>query len=79
MCNWGSSVEVEVMVPSDLSHTDEARLTVKKIDSCIAPIVRALQQAGINMRGSCCGHDKGPGEIVLEDGRLITIGVSDNV
>lgn len=79
MCEWGNSVEVEVLVPSDLSHTDEARLAIKKIDRCIAPIVRAFQQAGINMRSSCCGHSKGPGEIVLSDGRLLTIGVSENV
>jgi hypothetical protein len=43
------------------------------IDSCIAPIVAAFQQAGINMRGSCCGHGKAPGHITLADGRELII------
>ncbi|MHA1952283.1 MAG: hypothetical protein ACW987_20795 [Candidatus Thorarchaeota archaeon] len=44
-----------------------------KIDSCIAPIVNALQMGGINMRGSCCGHGKSEGYIELQDGRYIFI------
>ena len=44
-----------------------------KIDSCIASIVEALQNADINMRGSCCGHNILPGNIALEDGRVIAI------
>ena len=48
-----------------------------KIDSCIAPIVAALQMAGINMRGSCCGHGKQPGENMLEDGRTLEIIAAD--
>lgn len=43
------------------------------IDKCIADLVEALQTAGINMRGSCCGHGKGPGYISLEDGRMLSI------
>ena len=65
--------EVRVWVPADLSHTGEARWKLAKIDSCIAPLVKALQEGGINMRGSCCGHGKGSGEITLQDGRVLRI------
>jgi len=43
------------------------------IDACIASLVRALQEAGINMRGSCCGHGKKDGWIELQDGRILVI------
>ncbi|MCK4760213.1 MAG: hypothetical protein KAT69_09185 [Candidatus Aminicenantes bacterium] len=49
-----------------------------KIDKCIAPIVEALQKGGIDMRGSCCGHGKGPGRIDLQDGRTIQISNGDH-
>lgn len=43
------------------------------IDECIAPIVKALNDAGIETIESCCGHGKGPGTIDLLDGRRIMI------
>jgi len=44
-----------------------------KIDHCIAPIVKALQKGGIDMRASCCGHGKRRGRIELQDGRTLII------
>lgn len=44
-----------------------------KIDFCIATIVAALQRAGIDMTGSCCGHGRGDGNIALKDGRVLVI------
>lgn len=73
MCEWGTHELVRVRIPADLACEGRAKWKRMKIDKCIAPIVRALQEGGINMRGSCCGHGKGPGEIELEDGRLIRI------
>lgn len=73
MCEWGTTEDVRVKVPADLSSTGEARWRSYKTDACIASIVRALQAAGIDMRGSCCGHDKGDGEIQLQDGRTLTV------
>ncbi len=64
---------MRVKIAAELSHTGEERWADKAIDSCIAPIVRALQDAGIDMKGSCCGHGKGAGEILLADGRVLTI------
>lgn len=73
MCKWGTSEEVLVTVPAELSYTHEDRVDVKKIDACIAPIVRALNEAGIRTDASCCGHGKTDGYIVLHDGRELVI------
>ena len=43
------------------------------IDRCIAPLVRALNAWGIRTVASCCGHNKRPGSIILEDGRELII------
>lgn len=73
MCKWGTYEEVEVTIQAHLSHTGKTRKRIFKIDKCIAPIVRALENAGIYMLASCCGHGKGNGRIDLVDGRIITI------
>ena len=73
MCKWGKTTLVYVRIPADLSHTGHAYWAWKTIDGCIADIVTALQAAGINMRGSCCGHGKDHGIISLEDGRTLII------
>ena len=64
---------IRVRIPADLSHTGEARFATKAIDAGIADIVSALQSAGITMRGSCCGHGAGRGEILLDDGRALHV------
>ena len=66
-------VGVRVKIPADLSHTGKAYWKVAGIDYCIAPIVKALQDAGIDMRGSCCGHGEGEGTILLQDKRVLVI------
>lgn len=43
------------------------------IDRCIAPIVQALNDAGIATIASCCGHGKIEGSIILADGREMLI------
>ncbi len=73
MCKHGEDTLVEVLIPADLSCNGVAHWKWAKIDRCIAAIVNALQGAGINMRGSCCGHGKGDGSIELEDGRVLII------
>lgn len=73
MCKWGTTVDLPVTIPADLSHTEEGRVAAKAIDACIAPIVKALNDAGILTRSSCCGHEKRPGSIALADGREILL------
>ena len=60
MCKWGDTVLVYVKIAADLSHTGEERWDWREIDRCIAPLVQELQEAGVDMRASCCGHGKSP-------------------
>ena len=71
--NLGDAILVKLKIPADLSSHGESYFGYKWIDSCIAPIVKALQEAGVDMRGSCCGHGKGDGKISLQDGRILVI------
>ena len=48
-----------------------------EVDSCIADIVQALNDAGIDTAGSCCGHGKRPGVIFLY-GRTLYIKLCDD-
>ena len=72
-CPCRQTVSVRLWIPGDLSSTGAGKWKLCPIDYCIASIVTALQKAGINMRGSCCGHGKRDGEILLQDGRKIII------
>lgn len=78
MCKHGDTVELLVTVPARLSSDGKAYRGLKSIDRCIAPIVEALNNAGIMTANSCCGHGKGPGGIFLHDGRYLEIQYSDN-
>ena len=46
---------------------------VRAIDHCIHHLVAALNAANIRTVGSCCGHGKMNGNIILEDGRVLII------
>lgn len=61
MCKWGTDTLVEIDGQS------------KAIDSCIAAIVDALNKGGVRTTGSCCGHGKSHGDILLADGRALVI------
>lgn len=50
----------------------EGRTTVW-CDPCIAPLVKALNDAGIRTVASCCGHGQRPGNVMLADGRELII------
>lgn len=73
MCTHGTTVRVAVTVDARLSHSGRTEIKVKPIDSCIAPIVAALEAAGVHMFGSCCGHGRSDGEILLVDGRKLVV------
>ena len=53
---------------------DEGQLRAFGIDACIAPLVTALNLAGMTTTASCCGHGLIPGTIGLTDGRVLIIG-----
>lgn len=73
MCVWNNTVKLEVPIPPDLSYTGEFRWDKKPIDACIAPLVKALNDAGIYTASSCCGHGQYEGSIILHDGRTLVI------
>jgi len=73
MCKWGTTEKVLVKIPADLSCTGEEEWREMGIDSCIASLVKALQEGGIDMSSSCCGHGRPLGDIYLQDGRILLI------
>jgi len=77
MCKWGNTVKCLVTIPASESFTGKERKAYKAIDFCIAPVVKALNKAGIKTRGCCCGHGEYQGSIWLMDGRELFIGWKD--
>ena len=73
MCKWGANVDMEVIIPAGCSCTGKAHKKIVGIDACIAPIIAALNNAGIVTTGCCCGHGKNAGYISLADGRMLEI------
>lgn len=73
MCKWDTTTLVRVTVPAHLSHTGKERIKMAGVDSCIAPIVKILNDNGILTDASCCGHGKMFGSIILADGRELLI------
>lgn len=69
----GKTIPLTVLVPADLSASGKAKWKRAQIDQAVADIVWALQRSGIAMRGSCSGHGKRPGEILLADGRVLRV------
>lgn len=43
------------------------------IDRCIAPLVAALNTAGLTTIACCCGHGDRYGSVILGDGRHLVI------
>lgn len=43
------------------------------VDRCIAPLVQALNEAGLRTIASCCGHGRRPGQVALADGREVFV------
>lgn len=68
---------MEVTIPAYLSHNGQQRQAIKGVDACIADVVRALNDGGVMTTGSCCGHGRDDGSILLADGREIIIRASD--
>jgi hypothetical protein len=73
MCEWGTNIKLRVPISAKLNHTEKMRRAIKDIDACIAPIVNALNKAGILTASCCCGHGKEYGHIWLHDNRVLII------
>lgn len=79
MCHWGTDTLLYVPIPAGISHNGQFHWDWKGVDSCIADLVQALNDAGIYTAQSCCGHGSGRGRIDLHDGRVLLIVSSEEV
>lgn len=80
MCKHGDTVTLHVPIPAHLSATGKQCWKDKPIDRCISSLVSALNDSWkpeLRTASSCCGHGKGPGEILLHDGRRLVIYAAD--
>jgi len=66
-------MKIKLKINKYLSHTGKEYWKDCEVDDEIADIVKALQDAGIDMLGSCSGHGKRLGEIPLVDGRILYV------
>ena len=73
MCKWGNYETLFLTIVKELSYTGKERMKMVKVDKCIAPIIKALNQGGIITTYSCCRHGEDDGIIVLKDGRCLTL------
>jgi|GEM_PF-1622516 len=73
MCKFGTNEKVLVKIPADLACSGKSYWDEMPIDRCISSIVKALQEGGIDMSSSCCGHGRPLGDIRLQDGRILLI------
>jgi hypothetical protein len=73
MCKHGDEVVLRVPINPELSFDGQSRWDDKGIDRCIAPLVQALNFAGIYTSSCCCGHNAEYGHIWLQDGRVLII------
>lgn len=69
--------KVTLLVPT-LSEPNEAGVRVvwwaeAPVDRCISGLVKALNAEVVLTASCCCGHGKGPGEIVMHDGRVLLV------
>ena len=78
MCKHGEDVRVRVTVPADASHTSKERVAIKKVDKCLAPLIKLLNAYGIKTTGCCCGHGKTKKSYVGVVAKNIHLGKFDN-
>jgi hypothetical protein len=71
MCKHGTVREVEQSRLPGVDYRDKNHPIL--IDECIADIVLALNDGGVHTIGSCCGHGKCAGSIILKDGRTLAV------
>lgn len=65
--NWcvGETPEVVLEVPKDLLPI--IRRETVCVDACVVDDIKALWKAGIVTHGACCGHNRIPASIVLDN------------
>lgn len=69
MCDHSPNREAAMVV----IRSDEAGRATVWCDPCLEPLVRALNDGGLQTLASCCGHGRRPGNVVLADGRVLMV------
>jgi len=54
MCEWCDTITINIRIPHSVGCAGRERIVYCDIDSCIAPIVKALNDNMIYTRASCC-------------------------
>ena len=57
MCKWGTDEIFEIRTESGIKRI--------AVDSCIAGLVKVLNNNGYSTIASCCGHNKQPSSIIF--------------
>lgn len=65
--NWEVGDQPEVVLDIAAYFPESAKENGVCIDACIAESVKALWKEGIFTRGSCCGHNKTPSSVIIEN------------
>lgn len=60
MCKWGTDEMVKLCKPKEVSGR-----TSVSVDSCIAPIIQALNDDNIYTIGCCCGHGESVSSVII--------------
>jgi len=71
MCS--ENVRLRLKVRADHNATGQTAWKPIQVDRCVADVVGALQGAGLDMLGSCCGHEQTEGHVHLADGRALLV------
>ena len=69
----GTTIDCKILIQANLSHTGKAYWRRIGVDACLARLVTELNHAGALTASCCCGHGRGPGSIVLQDGTEIVL------
>lgn len=69
--------KLRLKIDAGLSCTGKTKWKDCNVDDEIADIVKALQDGGIDMLGSCSGHGKKLGSILLKDRRILFVCLND--
>ena len=72
------TVPCRVLIPADLSSTGRAQWKTKPVDKCLAPLVDAMNAAGVLTRACCCGHAQAAGNIMLHSGEIVDLPICTN-
>ncbi len=80
MCEHGDTVLMSVPIQDFILYQEDKvfqvstyHWKVKPVDRCLAGLIRRLNGARLLTAGCCCGHGKGPADILFHNGHELTV------